>query len=142
MNNNFTNNFINCGLLGWCFECAWTGLLSLFANDKSLSCRTSLWMLPIYGLASFLLPISNKIKDKNVIYRGGIYTFCIYIAEYTFGNILKKLNACPWDYSKERYHYKGLIRYDFAPIWFFVGLLYENILNKDFQTENKSQENY
>lgn len=131
MKNQFINNYIKCGLFGWCLECGWTGLLSFFSKDKSLSCKTSIWMLPIYGLAAFLLPICNKIKDKNTVFRGSIYTMCIYLVEYTAGKILKHANACPWDYSKEKYNYKGLIRYDFAPLWFFVGLLYENLLTKE-----------
>lgn len=130
MKNKYIYNFIKCGLLGWCMECTWTGLLSLYEKDKSLSCRTSLWMFPIYGLAVFFIPISKKIKDKNIVIRGSIYTLCIYFAEYTFGSILKTLNACPWDYSMEKFHYKGLIRYDFIPVWFFVGLLYERLLSK------------
>lgn len=128
MKNKFSYNFLKCGLIGWCLECGWTGLLSLLERDKSLTCRTSLWMLPIYGLAAFLLPISKKFKNKNILLRGGLYTLGIYFAEFTFGSILKKLNACPWDYSMEKFHYKGLIRFDFAPLWFLVGLLYEKYL--------------
>ncbi len=141
MKNKYANNFLKCGLLGWCLECGWTGFLSIFKKDKSLSCRTSLWMLPIYGLATFLSPISDKVKDKNIILRGGIYAFCIYVAEYTFGSILKRINACPWDYSKEKFNYKGLIRFDYAPIWFFVGLLYESLLNNKFSYFQKIQTN-
>ncbi|NLJ89729.1 MAG: hypothetical protein GX323_02425 [Clostridiales bacterium] len=131
MKNKFAYNFIRCGLLGWCLECAWTGFLSLLARDKTLSCRTSLWMFPIYGLAAFFLPLSQKIKNRNIIIRGGLYTLCIFIAEYIFGSLLNILDSCPWDYSKERFHYKGIIRFDFAPIWFLVGLLYEKILTKE-----------
>lgn len=132
MNIKFMKNFMKCGLVGWCLECTWTGLLSFFEKDKLLSCYTSIWMFPIYGLAAFLKPISNRIKDKNILIRGGIYTACIFAAEYFLGSILRMLNACPWDYSKEKYNYKGLIRYDFIPVWFFVGLLYEQILKKNF----------
>lgn len=136
MKNKFVNAFLKCGLLGWCLECAWTGLLSFFAKDKSLSCRTSVWMLPIYGLASCFLPLSERVKDKNILLRGGLYTSLIYIAEYSLGSILRKIDSCPWDYSKEKHHYKGLIRYDFVPVWFVVGLLYENFLKKNFSNFN------
>ena len=87
-------------------------------------------MLPIYGLASFLLPISKKLKDKNILLRGGFYTICIYIVEYSLGIYLRKYGIQPWDYSKEKYNYKGVIRLDFIPVWFFVGLLYEYLLDR------------
>jgi hypothetical protein len=32
---------------------------------------------------------------------------------------------CPWDYSQKRYHFKGLIRWDYAPIWFGFCFLLE-----------------
>ena len=134
MKNKFLYNFIKCGFLGWCLECSWTGLLSIISKDKLLSCTTSVWMFPIYGLAVFISPISKKIQHKNILIRGGLYTICIFSAEYVFGSILRKIEACPWDYSKERFNYKGLIRYDFVLVWFIVGLLYEKFLsiNSDF----------
>lgn len=45
--------------------------------------------------------------------------------------MLKKAFKCPWDYSKCKYNIKGVIRLDYAPIWFIVGLFYENVLNKE-----------
>lgn len=130
MKKNFFIDFIICGLLGWCFECFWTGLVSLTRKDRALSCHTSIWMFPIYGMAACISPISKKLKNRCFIIRGGVYTIGIYIIEYTIGNLLKKQKACPWDYSKAKYNFKGLIRYDFAPIWFFVGLIYEKMLKQ------------
>ena len=43
---------------------------------------------------------------------------------------LRKYGIQPWDYSKEKYNYKGVIRLDFIPVWFFVGLLYEYLLDR------------
>ena len=34
---------------------------------------------------------------------------------------------CPWDYSQCRANIHGLIRLDFAPLWFAVGLLFEQL---------------
>lgn len=126
----FFNNFIKCGLCGWCLECFWTGLNSVSnwkSNDKTLSCRTSIWMFPIYGLAACLSPIYTKLKKRNALFRGGVYTTLIYLTEYITGTILKKYGACPWDYSKSKFNIKGVIRFDYAPVWFFTGLLFEKL---------------
>jgi uncharacterized membrane protein len=123
------SNFITCGAFGWCLECFWTGLGSIFnKNDKRLFCRTSVWMFPIYSMAAFIEPISRLLKGKSVFFRGSVYTICIYIMEFFTGAILKKHHACPWDYSRVKTNIKGLIRLDFAPLWFFTGLAYERLL--------------
>lgn len=133
MKNNFIKNFIICGLCGWCLECFWTGLASIKnrRKDKTLACKTSVWMFPIYGMAACLSPLCNKLKEKNALIRGGIYATLIFIGEYISGVILKKHGACPWDYSKAKLNYKGIVRLDYAPAWFFAGLLFEKILNRN-----------
>ncbi len=124
------NNFILCGCVGWCLECFWTGTHSVLEHkDPRFLCNTSIWMFPIYGMASLIAPISKRIKSHNFIFRGTIYTLCIFITEFFSGKWLKKRNACPWDYSNTKFHYQGLIRLDYAPVWFIMGLLYEKILN-------------
>lgn len=127
----FGSNFLICGLCGWCLECFWTGMASAskHKNNKML-CRTSLWMFPIYGMAACLSPICKAVKKRCALVRGGVYAILIYTAELLSGNFLKKFNACPWDYSKVKFNYKGVIRLDFAPLWILVGLLYEKILNR------------
>lgn len=123
-------NFLKCGVTGWCLEVLWTGLNNMRHNDKKLSSKTSLIMFPIYGMAAFIKPLYNHIKDKNMMIRGSLYTLLIYAAEYTSGSFLKKHDMCPWDYSKSKYNIKGIIRLDYAPAWFAVGLIYEKLLNK------------
>lgn len=121
-------NFILCGILGWFLECFWTGMGSIFHKDPKLKCNTSIWMFPIYGLASFLHPLHQAMKNRPLIVRGSIYTMLIYITELLTGTLLTKRHACPWDYSKSSYNYKGLIRLDYLPAWFGMGLLYEKVL--------------
>ena len=50
------------------------------------------------------------------------------MTEFISGSFLKKHNACPWDYSDAALNYKGIIRLDYAPVWFVVGLIYEKML--------------
>lgn len=139
MNKNIFVRFISCGLLGWCFECFWTGLGSIRkGEDKTLRCNTSLWMFPIYGLAAFISPFSRLLKNRNALSRGLIYTLLIFTAEFCSGNLLKKYDACPWDYSKAKLNYKGVVRLDYAPLWFCIGLIYEQLARK---TANSNQRN-
>lgn len=122
------SDFIKCGITGWCLEVVWTGLINFLNKDKKLSCNTSLIMFPIYGMAFLIKPISKLIKNLNFFFRGCIYTGLIFVVEYVSGLNLKKHNICPWDYSKAKYNIKGIIRLDYAPAWFTVGLLYEKLL--------------
>lgn len=128
----FLTNFVLCGFIGWCMECFWTGLDALRKHkDKTLTCHTSVWMFPIYGMAACLDPLCKKLKNHSALFRGGTYALFIYIAEYISGIILKKHGACPWDYSKAKLNYKGVIRLDYAPAWFFAGLLFEKVLKRN-----------
>ncbi|MCI6534917.1 MAG: putative ABC transporter permease [Lachnospiraceae bacterium] len=111
-------------------EILFTGLRSLREDNPKLTGNTSIWMFPIYGMASFLSPICRRLKGKSIWLRGGVYTCCIFIGEYVTGSFLKKHNACPWDYSNAPLNIDGLIRLDYAPLWFGAGLLFEKILNK------------
>lgn len=93
-------------------------------------CNTSLLMFPIYGMAAWLQPVCRFVKNKNVIVRGGIYTFLIFAAEYVSGMLLKKRGMCPWDYGKSKYNINGVVRLDYAPAWFVTGLLYEKVFKQ------------
>ena len=93
---NSTKNFIKCGVYGWGFECLWTGLHSIVSRkNKKLTCRTSMWMFPIYGMASLIQPIHKLIKNTNVFFRGVVYTTCIFATEYGTGKFLKKKALLP-----------------------------------------------
>lgn len=43
----------------------------------------------------------------------------------------QKLHICPWDYSHVPLQYKGVIRLDYAPLWFFTGLFFEWLLRQN-----------
>ncbi|MDO5337112.1 MAG: hypothetical protein Q4E89_06580 [Eubacteriales bacterium] len=120
--------FLLCGSVGWCLEVFWTGCHSLFKGEPTMMGNSSLLMFPIYGMAFLIKPLSSLIKRLPLLLRGSIYAAGIFFTEYTTGSMLKKHNMCPWDYSKAPLNYKGLIRLDYAPVWFVTGLLYEKIL--------------
>ncbi len=122
--------FLFCGFIGWCLEILWTGLHSLLRGDASMKGTTSLLMFPIYGCAALILPVYKKIKKFPTILRGSLYTAGFYAGELTSGILLKSLHICPWDYTGAPIQFKGVIRLDYLPVWFFTGLLFEKILTK------------
>ena len=115
-------NFLLCGSLGWCLEILWTGFHSLLKGQMTMMGKTSLLMFPIYGCAAFIGPIYEKISFLPVVFRGLLYTVGFFAVEYASGSLLKYFHMCPWDYSLSPFQYKGVIRLDYAPLWFCTSL--------------------
>lgn len=124
------SNFVKCGMYGWCIEVLWTGLNSMVKHDPKLMGTSSLRMFPIYGMASIIAPLSSHLKKFHTFTRGLIYMLGIYAVEYTSGTYLKKRGCCPWDYSDSPFHVNGVIRLDYAPLWFLTGLFYEKAVTE------------
>lgn len=124
----FVSQFLTCGLIGWCLEIVFTALHCLPKNDLTLKGTTSIWMFPIYGMATFLKPICKIIKGKNLLTRGSLYALFIFITEYVSGRFLEKRHMCPWNYKDAKWNIHNVIRLDYAPYWFCTGLLFEKIL--------------
>lgn len=121
-------NFLRCGAFGWCLEIIWTSLASLRRREYKLMGQSSIWMFPIYGMASIIRPLSVIFRSLGTFTRGLIYMSGIFSMEYLTGSVLKKRGVCPWDYSGAKLNCNGLIRLDYAPLWFLTGLLYERVL--------------
>lgn len=141
-------NFFKCGTAGWCLEILFTSVDSILTHDWRLMGRTSLLMFPIYGLGALLGPVGKgidrwleegiwdkleagerlKASGKELALRHGMIDMVlIFCAEYIFGFCMRQMGICPWDYSGRPTNISGLIRLDFAPLWFFTGLLFEEI---------------
>lgn len=119
--------FLIYGMLGWCMEILWTGAASLLRGDFKLGANTSIWMFFIYGAAVFLEPVCDLMSPYPLIVRGGVYMVCVFAAEYLSGMALARADICPWDYSDSPYSVQGVIRIDYAPVWFAVGLVFETV---------------
>lgn len=124
------HNFIHCGILGWCMEILFTALNAVRRRELSLKGNTSVWMFPIYGSAALFAPLCRLLKSRPVWLRGLTYMSLIFSGEYLSGRLLRQKNLCPWDYGRSRWNVNRLIRLDFAPVWFCVGLLYERLLQE------------
>ena len=122
--------FFLCGITGWTLECFWTGLCAVILwEDPMLLCKTSVWMFPIYGLAVLILPVSRRLTHRPFYYRGIVYMILIFSIEFLAGGLLNMIHACPWNYSNAPFNIMGVIRPDYAPLWFLMGLIYEKVLN-------------
>ena len=124
------NNFIKCGLAGWSAELCYSSLIARTKNhDKRLMGQTSLYMFPIYGMAAAIGPIKqilcahSPVLQKSAFCRGGIYTGLIFFTEYCTGWLLRKA-------GQAKLNVNGLIRLDFAPFWFALGLFFERCTAK------------
>lgn len=140
-------NFCKCGITGWCLEVVFTSIESMMLHDWRLMGKTSLLMFPIYGMGVMLAPIGKwvdswlsiktepgteyplSLKDR-IMRHGMLYMVLIFVAEYVSGAWLKARGICPWDYTGRHSNINGLIRLDFAPLWFGTGLLFEEITKK------------
>ncbi|WP_432626429.1 putative ABC transporter permease [Brotaphodocola sp.] len=133
-------DFLKCGITGWCLEVIFTSVESILNHDWRLMGRTSLLMFPIYGCGALLGPLGS-LADKwigesdlrtvdRMIRHGMIYMVLIFTAEYLSGSFLRARGICPWDYTGKTTNVDGLIRLDFAPLWFGAGLLFEQITKK------------
>lgn len=132
---NFFKSFLLCGFAGWCVEIIFTALQSLRRRDFRLLGTTSLWMFPIYG-CGFLLAVPYKIfRHCSFRVRGLIYMVSIFTGEYISGFFLSKINACPWNYETSKFHIRQIIRLDYAPLWFLLGLFLEKIHLKYLNAE-------
>jgi uncharacterized membrane protein len=121
--------FVGYGLLGWCIEVAFTGVSRfMHERDLRLTGQSYLWMLPIYGLGGLLLEgIRRLAEPAPLIARGLCYMTAIYAVEFSAGFLIRRLvGHSPWNYyGRTRWQVLGLIRLDYAPFWFAVGLGFE-----------------
>lgn len=123
------NRSLLYGLIGLLIEVFWTGAYSMITGDVSLTATTYLWMMPIYGFFGLVSErVHERIRAHSVLVRGLVWTGFIFVVEYLCGYFLRILvGVCPWDYSSVPSAVDGLIRLDYAPAWFFLGLLFEHL---------------
>jgi len=121
--------FLLYGFAGWVVEVLFTGASSAVKRDRSATAQTYLWMHPIYGGTALALEyLSRRLRRVPRPVRGLAYLGVIYGAEYGSGWALRKvLGRCPWDYGGTGRDIHGLVRWDYAPAWYALGLLFEPV---------------
>ena len=121
------------GCVGITTEVFFTAFYPFFADGYSselmgLRGHSYVWMYLIYGSASVLFPFGFRIMNKrHLLIRALAYGLAILGVELVSGAMLRALlGACPWEYQ-EGWHFDGLIRYDYLPLWMVFGLGLEGI---------------
>ncbi len=118
------------GLLGMLVECFFTGAHSLLTRNWKATCTSYLYMIPIYGLAGITLDALHSKLALHPIYAAMIYVPVIYIFEFCFGWLLQKIiKVCPWHYGHGKFTIMGLVRIDYAPLWFLLALCFDSLSN-------------
>lgn len=101
-----------------------------YPASGTMTGKSSLLMFPIYGCAAIIAPLYSRISSLSFVYRGILYMTGFYLIEFISGSFFRAFGICPWDYSAARFQYRGIIRLDYAPLWFAAGLIFEKILAK------------
>jgi len=114
------------GCAGWVLEVLFTGTKAALSRDPKLAARTYLWMHPIYGTAGLVLEsLHRRLAGRSRLTRAAAALGVIYATEYASGLALRRvLGDCPWQY-REGVHLHGLVRMDYAPLWFAAALGFE-----------------
>lgn len=120
------------GIFGLGLETIFTAAVDYFRfKDRSLKGHSSLWYLPLYGCSPIILCfLYPRISIFPWHLRGGIYMILFFAAEYLAMWLLRKLlgeSPSEKSYFRSRWHIRGLIRLDYAPAWFLMGLLLETL---------------
>ena len=115
--------FLAYGLAGWAID-------SLFVCVHTGRRRpSSLLNVPVYGLAQPLFePVHDRIRQRPLMLRAALYSAGILAVEYLSGRLLRRLvSYVPWDYSRARFGFDGLVRLDYLPLWAAYGLGLERL---------------
>ncbi|KAM6997535.1 transmembrane protein 229B-like [Tautogolabrus adspersus] len=113
------------------FTALWDGLGS---GDFRLGGHSSLWALPMYAFAIFViehLRLRLLARDWPLSARLTAYTLFIYMWEFSWGAGLSMLGACPWDYSGYRFNLGGLVTLEYAAFWALAAFIAEHHVIKN-----------
>ena len=127
-------HFTAFACLGITAEIIFTAFSDLIWIDKptsellKLQGYTYVWMILIYGSASFLIPwFYRLIKRFPLLVRMLLYTAGIFLIEYISGFLLEiTTGQCPWEYTNSL-NISGYIRLDYTPFWMFFGWVLESV---------------
>ncbi|KAK2823942.1 hypothetical protein Q5P01_021117 [Channa striata] len=116
-------------LHGCLCEVAFTAVLDwCWTQDRRLEGHSSLWALPMYATAIYLMENLRACllaQHQPLPVRLTAYTTFIYLWELSWGAGLRLFGACPWDYSAYRYNLGGLVTLEYVLPWAVAAFLAE-----------------
>lgn len=132
--------FVIFALIGLGMEVFFTAALNAkkqFKNgEKTLKGYSSIWYIPLYGLVAPIYYFCHKLFEIYPWFiRGLIYMLIIYTAEFIWMGLLRLVfghSPSEKEYYASGRSIMGLIRWDFAPAWFFAGLFLEFLAKNIF----------
>ena len=125
----FIFSFFFYGFIGWIIENLFCYCIrGHFQKDGFLSGPFK----PMYAIAMSILLLLELIFNMNIYFLIPICFIIPTIVEYVTGVIMRNyFNKDYWDYSKNKYNFKGIICLEFSIGWTilsFVGIKYLQIL--------------
>jgi hypothetical protein len=120
--------------LGLALEVVFTAVFNSGAHGKRahLLGYSSIWYLPMYAVTPFVLHGLQRYAPAFFSWHWTLRGLCYMAFIYAFeGAIMLTLRRVLGSSPSEREYYasgrsfRGLVRYDFAPVWFTAGLLFE-----------------
>jgi len=119
-------------LHGYATEIIFTALWEfVFRLNWKLMGNTSIWIMPIYGISGLVCEMIHEQCMKRgmpLLLRGVVYLIWTYFWEFTSGFILLQFDLCPWDYTHYDADFMGLITLEYAPLWFLLSLLIDQLV--------------
>lgn len=117
-------------VFGLGLEVVFTGILdSRKDKQRHLVGYSSLWYLPLYMLPPLFLNTAGwLLMPLPLLVRGLIYMTAIFFVEYLamfFLRVLLGASPSETSYYSSKWNVRGLIRLDYAPAMFLMGLVFE-----------------
>lgn len=123
------------GMHGLVDEVLFTAAFNAMESDGSIGSggHTSLWSFLMYGTCSFA--VERLYVRLRYVWgwrarwrRLPLYVAAIYAWELSWGLVLRRFDACSWDYSHYPLNFMGLVTLVYLPGW--LGLtLYQDVLS-------------
>lgn len=117
------------GCVGILMEVFFTGIHSIIVmRDRNAVCRTSMWMILIYGSGGLILGILRSILPNSLLFvPTAVVT--IFAMEFCSGWLLRKIKVKAWDYKHAKFGIMGLIRLDYLPFWTMVAIGFDVLVD-------------
>lgn len=116
------------GCLGLLIEVFFTGISSLIRKHWDATCKTYLWMGPIYGVTALILEAVSDAITWPFYLKAFIYVPIIYGAEGLSAWVLKSIiGRVPWDYGLSHWTPMGFVNFSYLPFWLILALGFDAI---------------
>lgn len=119
--------YIYC-FLGWCFESTYVSLRTGHRVNRGFMKAP---FLPLYGSGAILLLLVGKIFEGNIVLTYVVGFITATFLEFFTGMTMEKIFKIKyWNYSNQRFNYKGHICLTSSIAWGFMTLLVTRVIHE------------